>query len=342
MNLLIITQKVNKYDSNLGFFHNWILEFAKHCSKLTVICLEKGDYDLPDNVKIFSLGKESGRSKIKYLFRFYKYIWQQRKNYDHVFVHMNGEYIILAAWLWKFLNKKIGLWYMHKSVTNKLKLAEKLTDIIFTGSKDSFRWPSKKVKILHHGIDNKLFYFHDKKFSKYLNFLTVGRISESKNIHLMIDLMSYLKDKIGYEPELKIIGAPIYDKDKKYLETLHDRIDKLGLKNVDFLGSVINTKLPPFYQEADLFLNFSDTGSLDKAILESLSCGTLVISSNDSSREFLPSELFVEGKNIEIIGNKVLALLDKELYYLKESLNLFVKEKHSLKNLVIDILKLYE
>ena len=58
MKLLICTQAVDREDSVLGFFHSWIREFAKHYESVTVICLYKGEYDLPENVKILSLGKE--------------------------------------------------------------------------------------------------------------------------------------------------------------------------------------------------------------------------------------------------------------------------------------------
>ena len=51
MKLLICTQKVDKNDSVLGFFHRWIEEFAKHCEKVTVICLQKGDDDLPAKIE---------------------------------------------------------------------------------------------------------------------------------------------------------------------------------------------------------------------------------------------------------------------------------------------------
>ena len=58
MKILICTQKVDLNDDILGFFHSWIAEFAKQCEKVTVICLYKGEYDLPGNVKVLSLGKE--------------------------------------------------------------------------------------------------------------------------------------------------------------------------------------------------------------------------------------------------------------------------------------------
>src|SRR3989344_6741688 len=57
MRLLIVTQKVDKNDPVLGFFHRWIEKFAKNFERVTVICLGKGEYNLPANVKVLSLGK---------------------------------------------------------------------------------------------------------------------------------------------------------------------------------------------------------------------------------------------------------------------------------------------
>lgn len=131
MNLLILTQKVDRDDPILGFFHRWIEEFSNHCDKVTVICLSLGKYDLPKNVKVLSLGKEEQLRKrpdlgnfkrsvlgeqlnrLKYIWHFYKYIWQERKNYDSVFVHMNQEYVLLGGLIWKLFGKKVMLWRNH-------------------------------------------------------------------------------------------------------------------------------------------------------------------------------------------------------------------------------------
>ena len=105
MRLLICTQKVDKRDPILGFFHSWIEEFAKHCSQVIVICLEKGEFDLPENVTIFSLGKEENKHgyavKLLYCWSFYKFIWRYRKEYDTIFVHMNKEYVVLGGIFWR-------------------------------------------------------------------------------------------------------------------------------------------------------------------------------------------------------------------------------------------------
>ncbi|MCA9353483.1 hypothetical protein KC842_01250, partial [Candidatus Nomurabacteria bacterium] len=99
--ILIITQIVDKNDPILGFFHSWILEFAKNFESVIVVCLKKGEYNLPSNVEVLSLGKEEGVSRIKYLTRFYKYIFSKKNNYDSVFVHMNPIYVILGGVFWK-------------------------------------------------------------------------------------------------------------------------------------------------------------------------------------------------------------------------------------------------
>lgn len=120
MKLLICTQKVDRNDSILGFFHRWIEEFAKHAEKITVICLYEGEHALPENVSVYSLGKEEGKGRLTYLLRFYQIIWSKRAEYDTIFAHMNPEYIVLGGLLWRALRKKIGLWYAHGSTSAPL------------------------------------------------------------------------------------------------------------------------------------------------------------------------------------------------------------------------------
>ena len=117
MRLLIVTQAVDTEDSALGFFHRWIQEFATHCESVHVICLKEGAHDLPANVSIHTLGKEGGRSRVKYVTRFYRYVFGLRAEYDAVFVHMNPEYVILGGAYWRLTGKKIALWYVHRAKT---------------------------------------------------------------------------------------------------------------------------------------------------------------------------------------------------------------------------------
>src|SRR3989344_2157532 len=95
--LLIITQIIDVEDPVLGFFHDWVVEFSKHFQSIIAIALKTAKANLPENVKVLSLGKEKGKSRIKCIFNFLRYIVRNRRDYDAVFVHMNQEYILLGG-----------------------------------------------------------------------------------------------------------------------------------------------------------------------------------------------------------------------------------------------------
>ena len=84
------------------------------------------------------MGKEGGISRIKYIYRFYKYIFSIRKEYDSVLVHMNPVYIILGGVFWKIMGKKIFLWYNHPMGNMMAKVAILFSNKVFCTSPYSF------------------------------------------------------------------------------------------------------------------------------------------------------------------------------------------------------------
>ncbi len=307
MKLLIITQVVDIKDDNLSFFHEWLSMFSNFCEEITVICLYKGDYRLPENVKVVSLGKESGKSKLKYLYRFYRNILKEKNNYDRVFVHMNTEYVILGGLLWRMWKKRISLWYTHKNVDWKLRIAEKLVHIIFTASEKSFRLPSKKLYVMGHGINTEIFKPAEKNTRGKI-LLSVGRFSATKQILEMIKIYQNLIKKI---PELKfiIVGGPIYKEDKKYFNKVNGYLrDNLLEDKVVLKGSMPHLNVLQYYQQADLFINLSKTGSLDKAVLEAMACNIPVVTTNEAFENIVPSECFVS--DISKVESTALLLLN--------------------------------
>ena len=335
MKLLIITQKVNKDDPILGFFHAWITEFAKHFDFITVICLEKGAYDLPSNVKVLSLGKENGISRFKYLRNFYKYIWQERGNYDAVFVHMNPIYVLFGGVFWKIMNKKIYLWYTHKKVDLKLRLAHKFVNKVFSASKESFRLKSNKLQIVGHGIDTNIFCPRTEQFIDSHKIISVGRISKTKNQHLMIEAMAILMEHFS-DIKLTIVGDAITQEDFVYKKQIIDRVRSLGLSDrVIFEGSVAPQKIPIYYQDADLFINLSSTGSLDKAILEAMACGNKILTSNEAFSSILSNE------NLTANESRKIADSISHLFGVPKNGNLrkYVLTHHELGNLIDNLSK---
>jgi len=343
MKLLIITQKVGKNFPILGFFTKWIKEFSRQCEAVTVICLEKTENDFDKNVKVLSLGKEFGVSRIKYIFNFYKYIWNERGNYDAIFVHMNPIYIVLGGIFWKFWNKKISLWYVHKQIDLKLRIAEKFSDIIFTAAKESFNIKSKKVHIIGHGIDMDEFFPRTDKKSDIFEILSVGRLTPIKNCEILIDAGKILKEK-GRQFKIVFVGTPIMKSDHEYIENLKKKIIDYGIEqSVFFDGSVPNVEVYKYYAKAHLSVNLAPTGGLDKAVIESMAMGVPVILSNRALTRYLSpyeKELVFEYNNTNDLVEKIENLFSEtKRVEISDFVRKVARENFDLKVLVKKIIK---
>ncbi len=352
MKLLMITRRVDKDDPVASFAYNWVKKFAQNLDELWLICLEMGNtHGLPNNTFVYSLGKEKGKNRIKEFCRFQKYAFKIVPKVDGIFSHQNPEYGILIAPFAKIFRKKLIAWFVHGSVTWKLKLLNLLVDRMISINKESFRLRNKKkVVFLHHGIDTEKFYFSPKKLNtKKIKLLTVSRMSPSKNIDLMIEAV----EKLNKEGEtclrrqerflLDIYGLAVLESQRKYLARLKAIArDKRLTNQIFFKGGIANDQLPAVYQKADIFLNFSDTGSVDKAVLEAMSCGTLVLTTNEAFKDMLNKidrDLYCR-KNEIIFKIKDIRRKSDKIEICRQ-LSQCVKNHHSLNKLIKSIIKLY-
>lgn len=350
MRFLVLTQKIDKKDPVLGFFHLWLEELARQSDSVVALCLYLGEHHLPSNVKIFSLGKEEGISRLKYLYRFYKVIWREREAYDQVLVHMNQIYVILGAPLWRLLRKKIGLWYAHGSVSFSLRLAEKLTHLVLTSTPSGFRLPSRKVTVVGQGIDTEQFKpdFQGGKEGDF-TLISVGRLSPVKGLEKIVKAVKILKDR-AVVVKLVLIGGADTEDQTKYFSRLQKMVKDEGLENqVRFLGSLPNDEIIFHLRKAEVFVNMSGTGSLDKAILEAMACGLPIITSNEAIRSVLPPG-YLKGAYLENSDSESLARETERIRSLSleerrrrgEEMRKIVESQHNLKGLVSKIIEVYE
>lgn len=342
MKLLICTQAVDSTDSNLGFFHRWIEEFALHSEYVTVICLRRGEYKFPSNVRVLSLGKEEGSSRLARIIKFYSYIIANRRDYDAAFVHMNAEYVVLGGWLWRRWGKKVSLWYAHKSVTQMLRFAMQFLDVVFTVGQESFRLKSDKVRVLGHGVDTETFKPDMRESSIDTRFITIGRIAPSKHIIEMLEVFDVLHER-GQSFVFTIAGEPITPDEERYSLKLKQEISRRPYHaKVIMRGGLIHDNLPQVLNLQDVFLNFATTGNMDKAALEALSCGVPVIATNESFKALLqPFDLYVPSAHPAIIADSIDRLVkkgDKDKSALAATLRNRVVAEHSLSRLVPRIL----
>ncbi len=336
-NLLIITQVLDEADSNLGFFCRWVTEYASQVDQLYVIALRVGTYHAPSNVTVLSLGKEEGNSRIKRLCLFWKYCLVYGRKATAVFAHMCPEYILYGAWLLRSKRRKLGLWYLHKSVTLKLKLAEKMVDYIFTAHSDGVKAHSKKIVVTGHGIDLDLFSLPRTAHtsSDSIRLLTVGRITPSKDLLLLLRVVKMLHSSNQGKFTLDIVGDAYLPSDHAYLKLLHEEVRKLEINDsVRFVGKTPYTELPKIYRNADIFVSASKTGGIDKAILEAMASACAVITSNEAFRSILPAECIFEEGSVEDGASKIKNYKSID----REKLHEYVIHEHSLEKSAASVL----
>ena len=279
MRLLIITQAIDTEDPVLGFFVRWLEEFAKHVERIEVICLREGRHALPTHVRVHSLGKERGVSRMGYLLNFYRFIWQLRHDYDAVFVHMNQEYILLGGPLWRLFSKGIYLWRNHYAGSWITDAAAFFCTKVFCTSTHSYTAKYDKTVMMPVGVDIERFDSGGCIERKSHSILFLARMAPSKHPEVLIEALSILAQR-GIDFSASLVGSPLKE-DEAYYAALKEKVRTLALDQcVLFLPGVPNKETLDLYHAHEIFVNASPSGMFDKTIFEAAVSGCLVLSSS--------------------------------------------------------------
>ncbi|MBI4134787.1 MAG: glycosyltransferase [Candidatus Sungbacteria bacterium] len=311
MRLLICTSTVDKNHTNLGFFHEWVRALANEAGEAAVIMQFLGNHSLPDNVHLFSCGKEKGFGKLRRTLRFFKFLARELPISDAVFVHMSPLYAILTWPLVVWHGKPMYLWYVHKNVNWQLRLAHIFCDKVFSVSPESFRIRSPKVIFVGHGIDTSRFIPAPEMLATVpcTMIRTAGRISRAKRLELLIDAAVLLKDRAQSEWCIEIIGDPLDEDGALYFEELKNHIAASPMREkIKLRQGLTHEKMPAVYQSTHIFVNLSETGSVDKAVLEAMSTGASVVSANEAFFNILPPDSVVRERTPAAVARALLAV----------------------------------
>lgn len=331
MRLLIVTQIVDKNDPVLGFMHHWLEVFATRFEHIHVICLKAGEYQLPENVRVHSLGKEKGGNRFIYAFRFLKYVYSLHKEYDAVLVHMNPEYIALAGDFWHLTKKRITLWYNHEVGSFWLRLAQPFVHTIFHTSPYAYPARYKNAKQMSAGIDTTLFaplLRERKKYSIYFQ----GRVSVAKRVHILLEAVQMMRAR-GLEATATIVGPEEPNYGSQLRRTFASLIESGA---VVFLGPRRNEDTPVLYATHEVAVNLTANGNFDKTVLEACAMETPVVVASKAFGDLVSPSQIVPHQNAAALCDTLTALLtakDEEKQRLGAHERSVVVAKHSLASL---------
>jgi glycosyltransferase involved in cell wall biosynthesis len=292
MNLLMFNLAVDQEHVTLGFGLRWIEALSRRYEHVDVVTMFAGRYHLPANVRVWSVGRERGYSKLRRALRFYRIVWRvmRERPIDIVFTHMIPVFAILFWPVARLMGRRNVLWFAHGATPPTLRLAHLLVDRVVSSTPEGFRVRSKKVAFLGQGIDGDIYQPAERAHGKALRIITVGRVAPSKRIDLMVDALA------GWEPgldwRLTVVGDGTSNSERVYFDRIRyaaqddDRIHFTGFKAAPDIAVLLGV--------SDVFVNLSATGSLDKAIVEAMATGCLVVSSNDAFRQIANEAGFPE------------------------------------------------
>lgn len=289
-----------------------VLASKPQVEQVVVISLDEGEHpwirhfrpQIGTEGKIFVNPPIRGRNRLETIINFYKDAWfwsakRFTRGYkpgpiDCFFLWGGGVYPILLLPFRFFLRKPLYHWKAHQNINPLQRFYIRCCDTkVFTSTPSALPLKGKKIKVVGQGID--ISHFRPMpEVQKTGELITVGRITRSKRLHVMIEALKKCNEKYGTNYSLHIYGPCMLLDDREYLRELCRKVQDYGMAgNVRYFGLVSRKNLPRILNQHKVYLNFShDQCALDRACVEAMACGLPVISCNPCVGEILPRKLW--------------------------------------------------
>ncbi|MFA5129315.1 MAG: glycosyltransferase [Patescibacteria group bacterium] len=282
MRLLIITQSVDDQHPVLGFFVEWIKAFRadSRIDSVDVISFDNASMEIPG----CTIHRINEASKFRRVMAFRQTI--SRLQTDVVFVHMTPIWLLAGSDIWKRQKAKMSLWYTHGSNSWPLRWAVRRSNVTFTATAKAFPFASPKVAAIGHAIPPSFSsVVRRPSIDGTIRFLSVARMMPRKRIVETVEFFSRIHH-IEPRSSLDLVG-PTLGSDE-YALNVKKRIADLELQDaIRIITDFRIADMPDAYASHDAFLHLSETGSLDKVVLEALASGCAVFSTNPATRDAL-------------------------------------------------------
>lgn len=135
-------------------------------------------------------------------------------------------------------------------------------------------YPQVKIDVIPNGVDIEKFHplpENRVKKSDVIRLITVGRLSITKRVDILIDTVKILVEQ-GKNVKLLIVGGG----------SLKNSLEKLAAQKnladfIEFRGIVGSEQMPQFYQNSDLYISATMQEGMSNAMLEAMASGLPII-----------------------------------------------------------------
>lgn len=350
MRLLLFNLATDADDPILGFSTRWIQALARRMEFIHVITMRVGRAEVPENVQVFSVGKEKGYSEPRRAVEFYRHLFRilREDRIDACFSHMIPIFTVLAAPILKVKRIPIVTWYAHPSLTWILKLAHHLSDRMVASVATAYPYRKDKLVVVGQGIDTYFFCPDGSAPEEPPLILCVGRLSPVKDHPTLIRAAALLRERWGKLFRVVILGGPAGSQDEPYIRSLNRLVEELNLQDiVSFHLPVPQSALPDWYRRCTILVNMTPTGSGDKVVWEAMACSRPCLAANEGFRETMGRWadllLFNHGNSRDLTDRlrALLAMSEEERLEIGNALRKSVMENHSLEGLADRLVMLF-
>jgi glycosyltransferase involved in cell wall biosynthesis len=172
--------------------------------------------------------------------------------------------------------------------------------------------PSANIDVIPNGVDLDRFYPAPAgELPAKLKLVTVGRLSATKRIEMLIDAMEILSKK-GADVSLRIAGGGGM---AKQLKEMAEQRKLAGI--IKFAGRVGADKMPDTYRQNHIFFSASMQEGMSNAMLEAMASGLPIITTRCEGLEELISDngIVVENDSAESLAEAVIRLAGNRQQY---------------------------
>ena len=212
---------------------------------------------------------------------------------------------------------------------------------------ETFPFTRDKIITIPNGYNPDIFYIEnldkkdvlkefgiDKNYDKIVSF--AGKFTYFKGI----DVLLKAARKYNREDTVTILAG-----NGELFDEMKNLSEKLGLKNVKFIGNQPHDVLRRLYNSADVSLVPSRSEAFGLVVIEAMACGTPVIGTNDGGIKDIitpKTGFLVNVEDHEALALNVTSILNGDVIFDRKQIGEYAKEKYSQDNFTKKLVKVYE